>query len=175
MRQRLVATIGIGVQIEGHRAAIADFQQLQPCAINNTFKPLVIGRITQQNTMAGSGADFRRQRNQIIPGPKLAQDFFHMRFVNHTILFLAPFTVIEKTETFELSFFDSWLCTRPGDLETFSGVQPQHARARHVLGKLKVPTAAKADVLVTEGVEHKPNRQFWPDLVITDEGRQVDT
>ncbi|MNE25116.1 hypothetical protein D3C80_1184350 [compost metagenome] len=175
LRQRLVATIGFGVQVEGHRAAIADFQQCLPCAIVDTFQSLGIGRIAQQNTMAGSCAHLGRQRNSIVTHPIYTEDFFHVRLVNHPKLFLVADTVIKKTEIFELSFLDARLCTTARHQEAFSCVKPQHALTGHVLSQGDVPTLPKADVLVAERVEDKPDRQFWPHLVITDEGWQVDT
>ncbi|MNP10942.1 hypothetical protein D3C76_1031060 [compost metagenome] len=120
LRQRLVGTLGIGVQVEGHRAAIADFQQFQPCAIDNTFQSLVIGRVAQQNTMAGSCAHLGRQRNSMLTHPIYTEDFFHVRLVNHPKLLLVADAVIQKTKIFELSFLDARLCATARHLEAFS-------------------------------------------------------
>ena len=55
-----LATLGFGMQFEGYRAAIADFQQLQARAVDNTLKPLAIGRVAQPDPVARSIADFGR-------------------------------------------------------------------------------------------------------------------
>ncbi|WP_373754603.1 hypothetical protein [Pseudomonas sp.] len=90
--------------------------------------------------------------------------------MNHTILFLAFYTLLEKAERFELSFFNAWLVARPSHPETFAGMKPQHASCRNVLGKFDIPTLAKASIFVAEWIEYQANRQVWASLIVTDKG-----
>ncbi|MBH3375023.1 hypothetical protein [Pseudomonas juntendi] len=90
--------------------------------------------------------------------------------MNHTILFLAFYTLLEKAERFELSFFNGWLVARPSHPETFAGMKPQHTSCRNVLGKFDIPTLAKASIFVAEWIEYQANRQVWASLIVTDKG-----